>query len=520
MDMSVDSSDDLARSLERGDGYRLLVQSIGDYAVFALDPEGHVVSWNPGAEALLGYSAEEVLGRDAAVFFVPDEVERGEPEHELRQARDDGRASDDRWHVRKDGTYLFASGVTTPMRDAGGALLGYVKVMRDRTDRKRLEEELRHRAEALAQADRAKNEFLATLAHELRNPLAPVSYALHLLNQDVDPDERRRIRGIVERQVGRLTRLVDDLLDISRINTGKVELRKGWVDLGAVVLGAVETARPYFESRRHELAVELPDEPVWLEADAGRLEQVLSNLLHNAAKFTEDGGQVILSAGREGHEAVVRVRDTGVGIPPDLLPLIFDLFQQGDRTLDRSHDGLGIGLTLSRKLVELHEGTIEAVSEGVGTGSEFVVRLPAGTGPDLGTEADAALLAAGRSLRILVVEDNEDTAEMMRIILEMQGHAVEAVHSGPAGVEAALAFRPDVAVLDIGLPGLDGYQVAQRLRQEPSLAGLELVAASGYGQDSDRRRSREAGFDHHLIKPVDVRELMKILAEVSGQRGG
>ncbi|MFL6195332.1 MAG: ATP-binding protein [Thermoanaerobaculia bacterium] len=512
--------DDLARLLRSGDGYRLLVQSIRDYAVFAMDPEGRVASWNPGAEALLSYGEEEILGKKGACFFTPEDVERGEHEKELRKAVEDGRASDDRWHVRKDGTTFFASGITTSVRDAAGALRGFVKVMRDRTERKHLEEELKNRADALAQADRAKNEFLATLAHELRNPLAPISYALHLLNHEAPTEEeKRRIRGVVERQVKRLTRLVDDLLDVSRINSGKVELRKAWVELSVVVEGAVESSRPLFDSRRHAISVELPPEPVWLEVDAGRLEQVLANLLHNAAKFTEDGGRVYLMAEREPHEVVVRVRDTGVGIPADLLPLIFDLFQQGDRTLDRSHDGLGIGLTLSRKLVELHGGTIEAYSAGIGQGSEFVIRLPAGVAPELeGAAAGEEASPPSAALRVLVVEDNEDTAEMMKILLEMEGHEVEVVHSGPAGVEAAVAFRPDVAVLDIGLPGLDGYQVAQRLRQEPLLTGVELVAASGYGQEDDRQRSREAGFDHHLVKPVDLPELLAILAEVAARR--
>ncbi len=503
---------DLRELLETGEGHRLLVGSVQDYAIFTMDPEGRVVSWNPGAEHLLGYREEEILGRAAAVFFTPDDRQAGVPEAEMKKAAETGRAADDRWHVRQDGTFFFANGVTSALRDGQGALLGFAKIMRDRTDHKRMEEELHQRAEALARADRDKDEFLAVLAHELRNPLAPISYALHLLDEkNLSGSARQHTRRIVERQVGRLARLIDDLLDVSRIRTGKVELRRDAIELGALVAHAVEIARPVFEERGHELAVSLPEEPVWLEADPVRLEQVLSNLLNNAIKFTEDGGKISLAAERQAHELVLRVTDTGVGITPDLLPRIFDLFTQGDRSLDRSRDGLGIGLTLSRRLVELHGGTIEAHSEGVGKGSEFVVRLPALL--QVSPPGDAPAAAAGaaaperRPLRVLVVDDSEDTAEMMTALLEMDGHQVQVAHSGPGALEAAAVFLPDVVLLDIGLPGLDGYQVAQRLREDPVLKDVTLIAASGYGQEADLNRSREVGFDRHLVKPVDPREL-------------
>ncbi|HEY0511037.1 MAG TPA: ATP-binding protein [Thermoanaerobaculia bacterium] len=508
--------------LETGEGYRLAVESVQDYAIFMMDPEGRVMSWNPGAEHLLGYASGEIVGREMARFFTPDERAQGVPQAELRQAAETGRAGDDRWHVRKDGTYFFANGVTTSLRDGQGALLGFAKIMRDRTDHKRMDEELRHRAEALARADQEKDEFLAVLAHELRNPLAPIAYALHLLDErSLSDSARQHTRRIVERQVARLSRLIDDLLDVSRLRTGKVELRKERIELGALVGHAVEIARPIFEDRGHALAVALPPEPVWLEADFTRLEQVLSNLLNNAAKFTEDGGGITIAAEPEAHEIVLRVTDTGVGIAPELLPRVFDLFTQGDRSLDRSRDGLGIGLTLSRRLVELHGGTIEAHSEGLGKGSEFVVRLPAllqaasPAGEAMRTEAAPA--AAAHPLRVLVVDDSEDTAEMMTALLEMDGHDVRTAHSGPAALEVAAAFHPDVAVLDIGLPGLDGYQVAQRLREDPGLKDLTLIAASGYGQDADLQRSREVGFDRHLVKPVDPRELREILAGIAGR---
>jgi PAS domain S-box-containing protein len=510
---------DLRSLLASGEAYRMAVESVQDYAIFTMDPEGRVASWNPGAERLLGYGKEEILGREAAVFFTPEEVQGGVPQQELKTAVETGRASDDRWHVRKDGTYFFASGITTGLRDAKGALHGFVKVMRDRTDRKRVDEELRNRAEALARADREKDEFLAVLAHELRNPLAPVFYALRLLDEKpLDDPQRWYLRRIVDRQMRRLARLIDDLLDISRIRTGKVELRKARVELSAAVHHVIDLVRPLCEDRGIALSVALPAEPVWLQADVTRLEQILSNLLSNAVKFTEDRGSIALAAERHPHEIVVRVKDTGVGIAADLLPRIFDLFTQGDSSLDRARDGLGIGLTLSRRLAELHGGTIEAHSEGVGRGSEFVVKLPTllETAPPAGEPARAGG-SAGRSLRILVVDDSEDTAETMGTLLEMAGHSIQVAHSGPAALEMAASFRPEAILLDIGLPGLDGYQVAQRLREDPALKGVALIAASGYGQEEDLRRSREAGIDHHLVKPIDLRELQDLLAAV-GER--
>jgi PAS domain S-box-containing protein len=510
---------DLQEMLDSGEAYRLVVESVEDYAIFTIDPEGRVASWNPGAERLLGYGKEEILGRAAAIFFTPEDVGKGVPEFELKKAADTGRASDDRWHVRKDNTYFFASGITTALRDARGTLHGFVKIMRDRTDRKRLDEELRNRAEALARADRDKDEFLAVLAHELRNPLAPVFYALRLLDEKpLDDPGRSYIRSIIDRQMRRLARLIDDLLDVSRIRTGKVELRKSRVELSAAVAHVVDIVRPLCEDRGIGLTVSLPAEPVWLEADVTRLEQVLSNLLSNAVKFTEDRGSIQLTAERLPHEVVVRVQDSGVGIAPDFLPRIFDLFTQGDRSLDRARDGLGIGLTLARRLVEMHGGTIEAHSEGIGKGSEFVIRLPAllqAAPPD--AEPARAAGSTGRSLRILVVDDSADTAETMGTLLEMAGHTIQLAHSGPAALEAAAASPPDVVILDIGLPGLDGFQVAQRLRENPAMKDVTLIAASGYGQEEDLRRSREAGIDRHLVKPIDLRELQDLLAAVASR---
>ncbi|HEV2856105.1 MAG TPA: ATP-binding protein [Thermoanaerobaculia bacterium] len=518
---------DLQSLLESREGFRLLVESVQDFAVFTLDLEGRVATWNAGAERLLGYRDGEIVGHDFARFFTADDVEKGAPAQELKTALAQGRASDDRWHVRKDGTYFFGNGVTTPLRDDRGVTRGFVKVMRDQTDKKRMEEELHSRAEELARADREKDEFLAVLAHELRNPLAPIFYALHLLDREPEaavPRHARNARNahnahnardIVERQVHRLAHLIDDLLDVNRISTGKIELRKARVLLRRIVENAVETTRPLLDARGHELTVLLPEEEVWVEADAHRLEQVLANLLNNAAKFTDDGGRIWITAERPDDHAILRVKDTGAGMPPDLIERVFDLFAQGNRSLDRPHGGLGIGLTLARRLVEMHGGTIEAHSEGVGRGSEIVVRLP--VLPRIATpkdEPEAPAEVPQRPLRLLVVDDSQDTAEMMSALLSLDGHDVWTAHSGPAALEAAAAHRPDAIVLDIGLPGLDGYQVAQRLRQDPAMKGVTLIAASGYGQEADRQRAREAGFDYHLVKPVDPRRLQEILAGV------
>jgi two-component system CheB/CheR fusion protein len=373
-------------------------------------------------------------------------------------------------------------------------------------------------AEDLAEADRRKDEFLAMLGHELRNPLTPILNCLHVMRRyQPGGSEFEANRRILERQVRHMGRLVDDLLDISRITRGKIQLRVEPVELAGVVERAVAATRPLVEGRRHDLRVALPAEPVWLEADPTRLEQVLANLLNNATKYTEPGGRIELTAAREGREVVLRVRDNGIGITPDLLPRVFELFMQADRSLDRAQGGLGIGLTLVHRLVELHGGRVEAHSAGPGRGSEFIVRLPLPAGSaSPQTPADEAppepASPGRRSTRVLVVDDNRDSAESLAMMFGLDGHEVHLAYDGPAAVEAALAYRPEVIFLDIGLPGLDGYEVARRLRGMPELAGVLLVAMTGYGQEEDRRRCRDAGFDLHLVKPVDPVTLRELLA--------
>jgi signal transduction histidine kinase/CheY-like chemotaxis protein len=393
--------------------------------------------------------------------------------------------------------------------------LTLVSAMQAALRARRRQYEVRRLLQEAQQGVQRRDQFLAMLAHELRNPLAPIRNAVHVFKLIGPADANLSwARDVIDRQVEHLTRIVDDLLDISRITEGKIRLQKEVIDVSAVVARAVETSRPLIDARRQQLEVSFPPSPVRLEADPTRMAQVLANLLNNASKYTDEGGKLWLAAGREGNEVVFRVRDTGMGIPAELLPRVFDLFAQGDRSLARSEGGLGIGLTLVRGLVELHGGRVEAFSAGLGNGSEFVVRLPVPAGPALLSngreEAQRVERQAGK--RILVVDDNVDAAESLALLLRLAGHEVWTTHDGPAALGLARELRPEVVLLDIGLPGMDGYEVARRLRQEPGLSGALLVAVSGYGQAEDRRRSREAGFDEHVVKPADPTEVGRILA--------
>lgn len=386
----------------------------------------------------------------------------------------------------------------------------------DVTERRQLER-VKMQAEVSADLHRRKDEFIAMLSHELRNPLAPIQNAVHILRLKPDDDPiQQQARTIIERQVGQLTTLVNDLLEVSRITTGRIQLHQERIVLQGVVERAIESARPLIEQRRHTLKVSLPEESSWLFADAARLEQVLVNLLNNAAKYTNEGGHIWLSVQREGQEAVIRVRDSGIGIPPQLLPRIFDLFTQAYRTLDRSQGGLGIGLALVERLVAMHGGKVEATST-PGQGSEFVVRLPivsapASTSPESPTHPEQV---QGPPLRVLVVDDNFDVAQTLAVLLKSCGHKVEVAYDGPTALEAARTYRPNLILLDIGLPGMDGFEVAKTVRREMDLGNVVLVAMTGYGQDSDKQRSQEVGFDYHLLKPADFREIKQILATVA-----
>jgi signal transduction histidine kinase/ActR/RegA family two-component response regulator len=377
-------------------------------------------------------------------------------------------------------------------------------------------------AEQLRQADRRKDEFLALLAHELRNPLAPMRNAINILRlkESQDPDVLW-CRGVIERQATQLTRLVDDLLDVSRITLGKIKLRPQPLDLTSVVSRAVETSRPLIDSHRHELIVTLPEGPVRVEGDRARLIQVIANLLNNAAKYQNEGGMIALTVEREANSAVITVRDRGIGIAPEMLSEIFELFSQGERTLDRAQGGLGVGLSLVKTVVSLHGGSVSAASDGIGRGSEFSMRLPCllqeldGYRPS--EEGEFAEVPECPPLRILVVDDSRDSADSLSRLLQLAGHEVLTAHEAEQALHLAATAQPAVVLLDIGLPGMDGYEVCRRLRQS-GLTNALIVAMTGYGLERDRRRSQEAGFDTHMVKPVPPSELLKLMAEHAGAR--
>jgi two-component system CheB/CheR fusion protein len=419
--------------------------------------------------------------------------------------------------VRGDGTTLRLLEYATPLHDEGGRVRGSVAAFVDITARRRAEEELE-------EANRRKDEFLATLAHELRNPLAPIRNAVQILHLKGPLDrELQWARAVIERQVQLLARLVDDLLDVSRITRGKIELRKERVTLSEVIERALETSRPLLQASDQALTVSLPDEPLRLDVDPTRLSQVLANLLNNAAKYTKAGGHVEVSAAREGRAVVIRVRDDGIGIPRTMLSRIFDMFAQVDTSLVRAQGGLGIGLTIAKRLLEMHGGSIEAESPGPGQGSTFTVRLPLAADEEA-ERASRAEQSRERTmktrLRILVVDDNQDATDTLAMMLELLQYEVRAANDGAEALEIAAQFCPEVVLLDIGMPIMSGYEVAERLRQADTSKGAVLVAMTGWGQEEDLRRSREAGFDHHLVKPVDPARLTALLEQISEARKG
>ena len=493
---------------------RSLIESNID-ALITTDPRGIITDVNKQMEALTGCTRDELIGAPFKDYFTdPERAEAG-----INRVLGEGKLTNYELTARaRDGQETVVSYNATTFHDRARTLQGVFAAARDITERSRLEKQMREQAAELADLHRRKDEFLAMLSHELRSPLAPIANAVQLLGlqQGDETLVQRRARGIIERQMGQLQQLVDDLLEVSRITTGRVQLRREPVDVSGIVEVAVETARPLIEQRRHDLTVSLPPEPIWLHADTARLAQVVVNLLTNAAKYTEEGGHVWLTVQQEDDECVLRVRDTGVGITPALLPRIFDLFTKADRSLDRSQGGLGIGLALVQRLTDLHGGEVRAYSV-LGQGSEFVVRLPvlSTNTPQPPSPVAETGQPTTRPLRVLVVDDNKDTVLSFSMLLKASGHDVRTAHDGPTAVQAALDYQPNVVLLDIGLPGLNGYEVAKRIRQHPVLKNVVLVALTGYGQDSDRETSLQAGFNHHLVKPARFEQLQQILATVS-----
>lgn len=503
---------DFADNRER---YRVIVEGATGFAIFTFDTNGVVTSWNAGAEEMLGYGEAEMLGQRFEVIFTPEDIEDRQADKKMRTAAAEGRAIDERWHVKKGGERFWAQGLVMPLKDDAGETRGFLKILRDMTEQRRLEEALQRRTAELQEADIHKNEFLAMLAHELRNPLAAIRNAVTLAARSGRQEDLEWSRDVTARQVKNFAHLIDDLLDAARISQGKIQLRKEVIDAVPVLRHAVDAVRPLIEERKHELLLSFTSTDLRIEVDTTRFEQMLVNLLTNAAKYTPSGGRIQLIAGTEGSELVCRVRDNGLGISPELLPRMFELFAQADRSLARSEGGLGIGLTLVRSLAELHGGTITAASDGPDKGSEFILRLPAVVSP-VAPESrppDGSEKVPTRSFRVLVVDDNEDSANGMAMLLRFSGHTARVAHSGPDALALGREYGPEVVILDIGLPGMDGYEVAARLRREDCCKEAVIIAVSGYGKEQARSRSGEAGFDHHLVKPVNFDTLLKVLVQ-------
>ena len=437
--------------------------------------------------------------------FFPSVLENGHGELEVRFRH--FKTGEPRWMAYK----------VLTLKDAANEVIGFATVSQDITERKRLEDNLRVLAADLSETDRRKNEFLATLAHELRNPLAPMSNMLEVLKRaDGNAEILKRAHETIERQLGQMVRLVDDLLDLNRITHDRLELRRSEVEFSSVIQQAVEVARPLIDAAGHHLTVELPDEPIYLNADRTRLAQVFGNLLNNSSKYTKPEGTISLRAERSGAEVVVTVKDNGAGIPADKLDSIFDMFMQVDRTSERSQGGLGIGLTLVKRLVEMHGGTIEPRSAGEGMGSEFEVRLPVLSAPTILPRSDGdALREAPAQRRILIVDDNRDSADSLSMLLEITNNKTYMAHDGVEALEAIEKYRPEVVLLDIGLPRLDGHEVCRRVRSQPWGKDIVIIALTGWGQDADRRKSQEAGFNGHLVKPVDYDQSLELLGELT-----
>lgn len=495
--------------------YRRLFETAQD-AILILDAlTGKILDANPFIVNLLGYTQAEFVGKELwQIGLFGDIVANQDAFQELKEQ---GYIRYENLPLKtKDGQTAEVEFVSNVYQVDGRQIIQCN--IRDITERSRLERQTQEQAEALAELHLRKDEFLAMLSHELRNPLSAIFNALHVLRlQDTQNPIQEKAKIVLERQFGQLAHLIDDLLEVSRVITGRIQLHQERVEMRGIVERAIESARSLIDGRKHELSVSLPAEPIWLHGDPSRLEQVVVNLLNNAAKYTDDGGQLCLNVKQEGSEVVLRVRDTGVGIAPELLPRIFDLFTQADRTLDRSQGGLGIGLSLVQKLVELHGGAVAAHSAGLGQGSEFIVRLPAlsAAGEPI-PRVDTAKQPIQTS-RVLVVDDNMDSADMLVMLLQMFGHEAQAAYAGQTALEAALEYQPDVVLLDIGLPDMSGYEVARHLRRQPQTKDLTLIAMTGYGQHSDRQRSEEAGFDRHLVKPVDPQKLQDLLAKWAKQ---
>jgi PAS domain S-box-containing protein len=488
---------------------RLLVEGVEEYAIYMLDPDGMLVSWNTGAQRITGYTASEVLGKHYSRFYRPEDVATNRPWQELAAAKHAGRSGDEGWRVRKDGSVFWAHSNITALHEKEGGVYGFACVTQDLSQR-------RHVA-ALEDAARRMQEFVAMLAHELRNPLAPIRNAVALMGMKGIADPTlEAMRQTIDRQSAQLARILDELLDVNRIAHGKFAIEAAPVDLNEVLGRAVEASKPLIDARGHTFRADLSPEPLRFMGDSLRLTQVIVNLLNNAAKYTAEGGEISFSAAAVGLDIEIRVRDNGRGIMPDMLDRVFDLFVQLNPGDNGSQGGLGVGLALARRVVELHGGTIEARSKGPGTGSEFVVRLPS-TPRALHVVEPATPVEAltARGLRVLVVDDNADAADSLALLLEALGQRARTVYDGRAALRVIESFRPDLVLLDLGMPGMDGYEVARQVGQ--GIVGVRpvLVAVTGWGQEADKQRGRAVGFHAHLVKPCSEQSLRRVLEEVA-----
>jgi PAS domain S-box-containing protein len=491
----------LRQSEER---FRLLVESVTDYAVNMLDVDGVVTSWNTGAHRISGYAREDAMGAHFSRFY-PEEERATRPWEELAVARRTGRLETEGWRVRKNGERFWARVVITALHERDDGLRGFAQITQDLSDRRHIQ--------SLEQAARNVGDFIAVLAHELRNPLAPIRNAAQLMARlPADHPSQAAMREMIERQTAQLTRIVDDILDMARITKGVIAIERASVDLDRMLDTAIETEQPHIDERRHRLTVERRAPGAVIHGDAHRITQVLVNLLSNAVRYTLPGGDIGIIVDREDNVVTIRVRDNGRGIEPEIKERIFDMFVRGRQARsDKNGTGLGVGLALSRKIVELHGGAIDVVSEGAGKGSEFIVRLPLGQA----REEPAPLpipSKASKPQRVLLVDDNRDAAAALELVLQEMGHRTQVVHGGAEALEKIHANDLDYVFLDLGMPGIDGYEVARRVRANKTLRQPRLIALTGWGPEDDRRQTREAGFDAHLVKPVSSEEIARALS--------
>ncbi|NKE72618.1 hybrid sensor histidine kinase/response regulator [Candidatus Manganitrophus noduliformans] len=508
--------------------FRLLIDGARDYAIFMLDASGQVISWNAGTERLQGYQAEEILGKPISHFYLPEQIRQGRPDKALRIAATEGRFEEEDWRMRKDGSIFWALMVVTALRDASGGLSGYSVVMRDITERKRAEEErndllIREQKARLEaeEANRSKDEFLAMVSHELRTPLNAILGYSQLLGSGMF-DEAQAARAIesIERNAKIQVQLIEDLLDVSRIITGKLRLHPRPIDLIEVIEAAVDTVRPAADAKGIRLESDLDPSAAPFVGDPDRLQQVTWNLISNAVKFTPEGGEVRVGLKRIPPYVALTVSDTGIGIPPDFLPFVFERFRQGASSPDRSHTGLGLGLSIVRHLAELHGGSVQATSEGAGRGATFTVKLPVrairtgGGNLPRSEEAPSTML---EGIKVLVVDDEADARDLVTLVLKQRKAEVAAVGSAEEARRALDSLKPDVLVSDIAMPGIDGYVLIGRLRQEESEGRRHIpaVALTAYGGFEDRQQALMAGFDTYLVKPVDPERLAKALSALA-----